>query len=122
MFITTGIECTNEDSRYMHARMLLLRPVLSRFCLAHSPSETAYPSNSLQARLLEQGAQLCVSTAQETIADVVQHQRHDGRIGLLPAWWYRVYYVYTAATVLIAARLRPEAFPVAGLARSWSQA
>lgn len=29
--------------------------------------------------------------------------------------------MYTAATVLIAARLRPEAFPVANLARSWAQ-
>src|SRR5271170_6280551 len=25
----------------------------------------------------------------------------------LPAWWYNVFYVYTAATVLLAPRLRP---------------
>lgn len=102
--------------------MLLLRPVLSRYCLSQSPSEAPFSSSSLQSRLVEQGALLCVSTAQAMIADLVQHQTNDGTIGLLPAWWYRVYYVYTAATVLIAARLRPEAFPVANLARSWAQA
>ena len=101
--------------------MLLLRPVLSRFCLSHSPTAIAHSDESRQARLVEQGALLCVSTAHATIAALVQHQTQDGSIGLLPAWWYRGYYVYTAHTVRIAARLRPEAFPVANLARSWAQ-
>ena len=28
-----------------------------------------------------------------------QHQRHDGTIGRLPAWWYRVFYAYTVTMI-----------------------
>ena len=53
---------------------------------------------------------------------LLEYQTVDGTVGMLPAWWYRVYYVYTAATVLIAAKLRPEVFSGADLSRSWCQA
>lgn len=65
---------------------------------------------------------MCVSTAQETIAEVFKNQKVDEAIGALPAWWYRVYYVYTAATVLVAAKLRLEVFPGPEIGRSWAQA
>lgn len=109
--------------RFLHARILLLRPVLSRFCLAPPTRAVTFGLiDSLQARVVEQGALFCVSTAQNMIAVLLEHQTSDNTIGLLPAWWYRVYYVYSAATVLIAAKLRPEIFPAVEIGRSWSQA
>ncbi|KAK7420350.1 hypothetical protein QQX98_002773 [Neonectria punicea] len=108
--------------RFLHARILLLRPLLSRFCLAQSPTDNTRVDDTLQARFVEQGALFCVSTAQSIITTLLTHQTLDSTVGLLPAWWYRVYYVYSAATVLIAATLRPEVFLAADIGRSWGQA
>lgn len=114
---------TVPASRFLHARILLLRPVLSRFCLSYSPAEVeGFRGDTLQERVVEQAAQLCVSTAQTIVTVLIEHQAVDGTVGLLPAWWYRVYYVYSAATILIATRLRPEAFAATDVARSWTQA
>ena len=44
------------------------------------------------------------------ISVLTNHQSEDGTVGTLPTWWYRVYYIYTAATILIAAKLRPDDF------------
>ncbi|KAI9162789.1 Sorbicillinoid biosynthetic cluster transcription factor sor3 [Paramyrothecium foliicola] len=106
--------------RLLHARILLLRPILARFCL--NPSEVSQLSDNVESRVIHQCAILCLATAQQLIAALLQYQGIDGTIGLLPAWWYRVYYVYTAATVLIAAKLRPDIFAKADLHRAWSQA
>lgn len=78
--------------------------------------------DNLQARVVQQGAMFCVTTAQNMINTLVKHQTLDGTVGLLPAWWYRVYYIYSAATVLIAAKLRPDVFSAVEIGRSWGQA
>lgn len=106
--------------RFLHARILLLRPILASFCLA-PPTEVESP-DTLESRVLRECALLCVSTSQDVISTLLKHQTADGTVGLLPAWWYRVYYVYTAATVLIAAKLRPVVLSGKDLGRSWSQA
>lgn len=43
-------------------------------------------------------------------------------MGLLPAWWYRLYYLFSASTVLIAAKLRPDIFTTGEVDDSWDQA
>ncbi|KAF9869297.1 C6 transcription factor [Colletotrichum karsti] len=103
--------------RLLHARMLLLRPMLARFCL----SESSPTHDDLSSRVMQQCAMVCVEAAQNLISVIVQFQKHDGTLGLLPAWWYRVFYIYTAATVLIAARLRPAVFSSLDISRSWNQ-
>ncbi|KAF5024463.1 hypothetical protein F66182_3403 [Fusarium sp. NRRL 66182] len=108
--------------RFLHARILLLRPVLSRFCLAQSPVQKRPVDDNLQARVVQQGAMLCVTTAQNIIATLVKHEALDGTVGLLPAWWYRVYYIFSAATVLIAAKLRPDVFSAVEIGQSWGEA
>ncbi|CZR44333.1 uncharacterized protein FPRO_14094 [Fusarium proliferatum ET1] len=108
--------------RFLHARILLMRPVLSRFCLTQSPQDKKPMDDNLQARVVQQGAMFCVTTAQDMINTLVKHQTLDGTVGLLPAWWYRVYYIYSAATVLIAAKLRPDVFSAVEIGRSWGQA
>ncbi|KAF4984053.1 hypothetical protein FZEAL_666 [Fusarium zealandicum] len=108
--------------RFLHARILLLRPMLSRFCLTQSAVDHSLFGDTLQARVIEQGALFCVATAQKMITTLLKHQTSDSTVGLLPAWWYRVYYVYSAATVLIAAKLRPDIFSAVDIGRSWGQA
>ncbi|KAF4445354.1 hypothetical protein F53441_10903 [Fusarium austroafricanum] len=108
--------------RFLHARTLLLRPMLSRFCLTQSPQDKKPIDDNLQFHVVQQGAMFCVTTAQNMINTMVTHQTQDGTVGLLPAWWYRVYFIYTAATVLIAAKLRPEVFSAVEIGRSWGQA
>jgi hypothetical protein len=97
--------------------------MLALFCLAHCPSEPSQSvEDSLSAKVMQQCAIVCVQAAQSLISLITEYQSHDGTVGLLPAWWYRVFYTYTAATVLIAARLRPAMFSTLDIPRSWNQA
>ncbi|CAG1969781.1 unnamed protein product [Fusarium graminearum] len=93
-----------------------------RFCLSPFPSERPQAEDNLQARVIQQSAMFCVTTAQNMINTLVAHRSMDSTVGLLPAWWYRVYYVYSAATVLIAAKLRPDVFSAVEIGQSWGQA
>ncbi|CAI6100897.1 unnamed protein product [Clonostachys chloroleuca] len=108
--------------RFLHARILLLRPVLASFCLSSQGGELVQSTESLEVRTLKECAIMCVSTAQKIISVLLKYQAIDGSIGYLPAWWYRVYYVYTAATVLIAAKLRPEVLPEPDFNQTWGEA
>jgi hypothetical protein len=50
---------------------------------------------------------VCVKTAQEAIEHIHSRLPADPNdIGPLAAWWFNVLFIYTAATVLVAARLR----------------
>jgi hypothetical protein len=71
---------------------------------------------------VQQVGSLCVATAQEVVSVLARFEAHDGTVGLLPAWWYRLYFVYSAATILIVARLRPELAGDNSLHRSWDEA
>lgn len=92
--------------------------MLARYCLGQGDngsldSHTTVPAKkpTLSTRVLQQSALVCVETAIETVALMRRFMQHDGTLGLLPAWWYRLFYVYTAGAVLMAARLRPKCFP-----------
>ncbi|ATY63501.1 Fungal specific transcription factor [Cordyceps militaris] len=106
--------------RFLHARILLLRPILSLVCLPHAATES--DTERLASRLHKQCALECVATARATIRTFFHHQVSDGTVGLLPAWWYRLYYLFSASTVLIAAKLRPDVFPADDINQSWEQA
>ena len=106
--------------RFLHARILLLRPILSLVCLPHATTES--DTERLATRLHRQCALECVATARTTIKTFFDHQVSDGTVGLLPAWWYRLYYLFSASTVLIAAKLRPDVFPAEDINQSWEQA
>jgi hypothetical protein len=109
--------------RFLQARLLLLRPTMARFCLDQPPSkESKSTTGGLASRVVQQVASLCVATAQEVVSVLARFEAHDGTVGLLPAWWYRLYFVYSAATILIVARLRPELAGDNGLHRSWEEA
>lgn len=124
------LDCANTyDARLLHTRVLLYRPILSR--LISSPntdaSNVAFPlKNTLLQRMAVQCAILCVQSAQAAIENIhSQLPTEPGLMGPLPAWWYLVFYVYTAATVLLAARLRSfitEEISQQSIDRSWTHA
>lgn len=69
---------------------------------------------------------VCVKIAQEAIDIVHSYRANDVATStLLAAWWYNILFVYSAATVLIAARLRLSIISELGedsILRSWNMA
>ncbi|XRM42332.1 hypothetical protein ABZX51_005556 [Aspergillus tubingensis] len=115
-------------ARFLHVRMLLFRPILSRYCTSREIG-IADPMISLQdsfpQRVALQCSTICVKVAQEVIGLIHSNMPADGSSGPLPAWWYNILYVYTAATVLIAGRLCPailEEVTEAAITQSWENA
>ncbi len=98
---------------------------MARFCLDQPASNSGTrpaPTGGLASRVVQQVGSLCVATAQEVVSVLARFEAHDGTVGLLPAWWYRLYFVYSAATILIVARLRPELAGDNSLHCSWDEA
>lgn len=95
--------------KQLHIRLLLLRPVLSHFVhadLQSSKRREPDGSNSLTRRTFLQCAIVCVKAAQEAINVICNNKSQQvGEIGHVDFWWYNVLFLYTSATVLIAARL-----------------
>ncbi|KAL4877987.1 fungal-specific transcription factor domain-containing protein [Aspergillus karnatakaensis] len=111
-------------ARFLHVRMLLFRPVLSKYCTAREIASDPLISlnDSLPQRVALQCSSICVKVAQEVIELIYSNIPSDGSSGPLPAWWYNILYVYTAATVLIASRLCPAIFEEVSepaITRSW---
>ncbi|RAL15779.1 transcription factor domain-containing protein [Aspergillus homomorphus CBS 101889] len=115
-------------ARFLHVRMLLFRPILSKYCTARDIG-VSDPLTSLQdsfpQRIALQCSTICVKVAQEVIGLIYGHIPADATAGPLPAWWYNILYVYTAATVLIAGRLCPailEEVTEPAIGQSWHHA
>ncbi|KAH0848165.1 C6 transcription factor [Fonsecaea pedrosoi] len=104
--------------RDCHIRTLLFRPVLSRFCTAsQNDQEFSASEDGLARKLALQCSIMCVKSALDTV-DLFGRVHAECRLelldDLLPAWWYSIFYLYTAATVLVAARLNPAVEAGAG--------
>ncbi|PLB35594.1 transcription factor domain-containing protein [Aspergillus candidus] len=115
-------------ARFLHVRMLLFRPILSKYCTARdiAPADPLISLNdSFPQRVALQCSVICVKVAQEVVHLIYNNIPADGTSGPLPAWWYNILYVYTAATVLIAGRLCPavlEDVTEVAITRSWNDA
>ncbi|PKX93596.1 transcription factor domain-containing protein [Aspergillus novofumigatus IBT 16806] len=113
-------------ARFLHVRMLLFRPILAKYCTAReiTPQDPLISVNdSFPQRVAQQCSIICVKVAQEVIELIHSNIPADGSTGPLPAWWYNILYVYTAATVLIAGRLRSailEEVTETAITRSWN--
>ncbi|KAL6247923.1 hypothetical protein RBB50_005271 [Rhinocladiella similis] len=92
-----------------YIRLLMLRPILSRFC-----SRAGHVKESLEElmpwQLALQISVLCVKTALEVIeffSATIQETTTDSLEDIIPAWWYSILYIYTAASVMVVARINP---------------
>lgn len=105
----------------------MLRPILSNFVATDSDDvESEFFGTNLRRRLAHQCSVVCVKVAQEAVEIVQKFRKTDwATTGVLAAWWYNTFYVYSAATVLIAARLRSSVAAEVGhdsLMESWNAA
>lgn len=118
-------------SRYLHTRILLFRPILSRFCLAQP--DTAYHSSSsssaqnmehesLPQHLALACSNLCLRAAHDAIYLLYSNLDRENITGPVPQWWNCILFTYSAATVLQAARLRPMSISSYNIDTSWSHA
>lgn len=80
----------------------------------------------LSQRIALQCATMCVYVAQESINLAHSRRPNDpSAVGPIAAWWYNVLFIYSAATVLVAAKLCPSVLaeiPETSIARSWELA
>jgi hypothetical protein len=106
--MTHGRQRTVLSLRYAHIRTLLFRPVLSRFSSICYDEANPADKDSLAYKLALQCSVICVQSALHTIhlfGKIHNSVRLELLDDLLPSWWYCILYLYTAATVLVAARL-----------------
>jgi hypothetical protein len=109
-------------------RLLALRPVLSSLIAYNggSSDNSANFGTNLSYRIAHQCAIVCIKIAQEAIDLVHQYKSTQwATTGFIAAWWYNVLFVYSAATVLVAARVRPlwqSEISEAAILQSWRRA
>lgn len=99
-----------DGCSYLHVRILLYRPSLARFIAIQNATrlDQTKKQATLYEALLLRSSSLCVETAISAIDTIDKHlPKSVESVGSLPAWWYNVLYVYTAAVVLIAAARCP---------------
>lgn len=90
--------------RYLHLKIMLYRPVLFPKNRDHV-SNNGINRTELYMSSQRSISKLCVETAMDLISMISRYRSAD--ITLLPAIWYNVFYIYTAASVLLAAKLQP---------------
>ncbi|KAG6996936.1 hypothetical protein FOFC_07909 [Fusarium oxysporum] len=97
-------------SRYLHARIVVLRPILTESCLKRVRSDDTRQSapvdQCLSDNLIDQCSNVCFESAYEIIRIIYTNLDFETVTGPVPAWWFAVLFVYTAATVLLAERFR----------------
>jgi hypothetical protein len=113
---------------YLHVRILLYRPALSNFAAAQDSQQQRREGSdsTLSWYLRFRSSVSCVQAAIDAIQMIQSHLPTSiNATGLLPAWWYNVLYIYTAATVLLAAIRSPaleEEFLPEYILESWRSA
>ncbi|CUM49412.1 uncharacterized protein AC631_05750 [Debaryomyces fabryi] len=90
--------------RYLHLKIMLYRPVL--FPMNRDEVYTSgISSMELYVSSQRSISVLCINCAMELIHLIKKFRSAD--LTLLPASWYNVFYIYTAALILLAAKLQP---------------
>ncbi|EXL55811.1 hypothetical protein FOCG_03545 [Fusarium oxysporum f. sp. radicis-lycopersici 26381] len=87
-------------------------------CSSTIPEHILYCMVNLTFALGSQFSQAVPPTAHEAIDILHQNLDLETVTGPVPAWWFAVLFVYTAATVLLAKRLRPKSYD-ASLFEPW---
>ncbi|KAK1252000.1 hypothetical protein MKX08_003187, partial [Trichoderma sp. CBMAI-0020] len=97
------------DDRYLHARIVVLRPILTESCLKQvrpdDSRRSALRDPVLSDKLIDHCSNICFESAHEIIRIIHSNLDLETVTGPVPAWWFAVLFVYTAATVLLAERL-----------------
>ncbi|KAK9234013.1 fungal-specific transcription factor domain-containing protein [Lipomyces kononenkoae] len=111
--------------RFLHVRILLFRPIIARFCVHGSLSRAADSHESIAQILITQCSLVCFKAAHELIDLFNNNLDFESLSGPFPAWWYSILYLYTAATVILAERLRNNSLglpPDSHVSQAWENA
>ncbi|KAJ3494601.1 hypothetical protein NLG97_g3970 [Lecanicillium saksenae] len=107
--------------RLLHSRIILFRPMLIRFCQSQLESKLRSDSN-LSENFVRDCASMCVGIAQSMVSQIDKCCQVDASsVGLLP-WWYRIFYLHLASTVLVIAHLRTELLAPTSASKHWHDA
>lgn len=87
------------EARYRHVQIMLYRPVL----LPHGGPKAPQTVAGLWSDAEKSACKICVSAAVSLIKLIDGNKETPN----VPASWYNMFYTYTSATVLLAARIRP---------------
>lgn len=94
------------SARYLHIRLLLYRPFLSK--PTEASDAISIEDGSLAHSVTSYGLIACVNAAQQILELISTHMKSDDSPELLPPWWHVISYVYAAGTTVIAAHLFPS--------------
>ncbi|KAI9933574.1 hypothetical protein MW887_008047 [Aspergillus wentii] len=115
-------------ARFLHLRILLLRPTLVKFCREGQPDESSahFRSRKLHA---ETGSKIfsdfslgCSTSCIEAAIELSFLMNEISRTELASVWWYNIFYTFTAGAVLILAQTYPaieSIFSKQALSDSW---
>lgn len=115
-------------TRYLHIRLLSMKPILSAYLSNGSGGSDCEATNelSLSERIAMQCSVVCVKVALEMIdLSYGRRPKNPDFVGPTAAWWHNVLFIYSAATVLVAARLSPSILceiPEDSILQSYSRA
>ncbi|KAL2283642.1 hypothetical protein FJTKL_09709 [Diaporthe vaccinii] len=102
--------------RIFHARIVLLKPMLARYCSSSQVTE-----NVMMHKFLRDCAVLCIESAQKMTELVDQEHNPGPDLGSI-MWWHRVFYLHVAGTVLLASMLQADDLFTQSVSRSWQTA
>uniref|UniRef100_A0A060T359 ARAD1A07062p n=1 Tax=Blastobotrys adeninivorans TaxID=409370 RepID=A0A060T359_BLAAD len=93
--------------RIWHLEIMLFRPILMPHSQTSTPGKSTLASNmddDLEDSMEKAVRRLCIMSAIRLIDLIYKNQNTTN----LPNMWYNIFYVYTAAIVLLAAKLQPD--------------
>ncbi|RAK87631.1 hypothetical protein BO79DRAFT_288352 [Aspergillus costaricaensis CBS 115574] len=98
--------------RFLHLRILLLRPTFVKFCRDNLPPRQAggYPRHQqvpLKSRIAVDFSISCSTSCVETAIELSHLMNEISTTELASVWWYNVFYAFTAGVVLILAQASP---------------
>ncbi|KAL3260882.1 hypothetical protein ABHI18_004222 [Aspergillus niger] len=98
--------------RFLHLRILLLRPTLVKFCRNDFPPRQAggyprYRQVLSKSRISVDFSISCSTSCVETAIELSHLMNDISTTELASVWWYNVFYAFTAGVVLILAQASP---------------
>ncbi|PQK11666.1 hypothetical protein BB8028_0003g02900 [Beauveria bassiana] len=92
---------------FLHSRIILFRPMLIKYCQTQ-PVPKSTSESSLGDNFARDCAFMCVGIAQTMISQMDKCSQIDiSSVGLMH-WWYRIFHLHLASTVLVIGHLRTE--------------
>ncbi|PWY94666.1 hypothetical protein BO94DRAFT_621127 [Aspergillus sclerotioniger CBS 115572] len=111
--------------RFLHLRILLLRPTLVKFCRENRPQRPPDDSSAgaaIKRKIISDFSLSCSNSCVEAAIELSHLMNDISRTELASVWWYSLFYTFTAGVVLVLAQTCPamkSIFPNQALGVAW---